>query len=294
LGGDAPLKPPPLEYRRPDTLEEALTLLAEGGWEAKPLAGGQSLVPLLNLRFARPSLLVDLNRLPGLDRIEPANGAVRVGALVRQSGLGRSALIRDRCPLVADCLPFVGHFATRNRGTVGGSIAHGDAAAELPLALVTLGGSVVVESAQGRRETPAEAFFVSHFTTALEPGELVVETLWPGAADGWGYAFEELAQRHGDYGLSLAACALRVEAGKVAEARICLGAVTARPTLVEVPLVGRAVDADAAREAAEAGRASIEPSPTVHASSDYLRHLTGVLVERAVLRAWRNATEGDV
>jgi carbon-monoxide dehydrogenase medium subunit len=268
-------------------------LLAEGGWDAKPLAGGQSLVPLLNLRFARPSLLVDLNRLPGLDRVDAANGSVRVGALVRQNALERSPLIRDRCPLILECLPFIGHFVTRNRGTVGGSMAHGDAAAELPLALVTLGGSIVVQSVQDRREIPAEAFFVGHFTTALEPGELVVETLWPGAADGWGYAFEELAQRHGDYGLSLAACALRIEAGKVAEARICLGAVTARPTLVEAPLPGRLVDAGAAREAAEAARASIEPSPTVHASSDYQRHLTGVLVERAVLRAWRNATGGD-
>lgn len=282
------MKPPPLEYRRAESLEEALSLLAEGGWDAKALAGGQSLVPLLNFRLARPSLVVELNGLPGLDGIAETNGGLRVGALVRQSALERSPLAA-RCPLLAECLPLVGHFVTRNRGTVGGSIAHADAAAELPLALATLGGRVVAESTQGTRELTAEEFFVSHFTTALEEGELVVETIWPGAADGWGYAFEELAQRHGDYALAMAACALRVDGDGVAEARLFLGSVTDRPTPVELPLAGRPIDAEAAREAAEAARAAVDPAPTVHASAEYLRHLTGVLTERALLRAWRNA-----
>ncbi len=282
------MKPPPLDYRRPDSLDEVFSLLAEGGWDAKALAGGQSLVPLLNLRLARPSLLVDLNALPGLEGVEEAKGELRVGALVRQSALERSELTA-RCPLLAECLPLVGHFATRNRGTVGGSIAHADAAGELPLALATLGGRIVAESAHGRRELGGDEFVVTHFTTALDEGELVVETVWPTAAEGWGYAFEELAQRHGDYALAMAACALRAENDRVSEARLFLGGVTERPTPVEVSFTGRAVDADAAREAAEAVRAAVDPVPTVHATAEYLRHLVGVLAERAVLRAWRNA-----
>jgi CO/xanthine dehydrogenase FAD-binding subunit len=244
------------------------------------------------MRLLRPSLLVDLNGVAGLDGIERANGHVRIGALVRQSGLGESALVRRDCPLLAQCVPLIGHFVTRNRGTVGGSVAHADGAAELPLALVALGGAVVAQSRSGRRELPAEAFFVTHFTTVLEPGELVVETVWPAAAPGTGFAFEELAQRHGDFALVSAACALATEDGRVTEARLCLGAVTDRPTLVELDLAGRPVDADAARAAGEAARAAVEPYGSMHAGADYLRDLTGVLAERAVLRAWRSAVGG--
>jgi CO/xanthine dehydrogenase FAD-binding subunit len=285
------MKPALFEYRRAESLDDALELLEEGGVDAKPLAGGQSLAPLLNMRFLRPSLLVDLNGIEGLDRIDRENGSVRLGALVRQGALDRSALVRERCPLLAECVPHIGHFVTRNRGTVGGSIAHADGGAELPVALVALGGTVLTQSRAGRRELPAKEFFVTHFTTALEPGELVTHTTWPGASSGWGYAFEELAQRRGDFALAIAACALRVEEGRVAESRLCLGAVTDRPTLVDVPLAGRPVDAEAAREAAEAARAAVEPFGTMHASTEYLRHITSVLTERAVLRAGRNAAE---
>ncbi len=283
------MKPVPLEYRRVESVEEAVSALAEGGTEAKVLAGGQSFVPMLNMRIARPALLVDVNRVPGLDGIATENGHLRVGAMCRQRALERSALARERCPLLASCLPFVGHVATRNRGTVGGSIAHADAAAELPLALVALGGSAVAESPRGRRTIPADDLFVSYFTTALEPDELLVETVWPAARPGEGFAFEELALRHGDYALSMAACVLRVEGGVVAAARLVVGAVAARPTVVDVPLAGRAVDATAAQEAAEAARAAVAPSGHLHASADYLRHVTGVLAERAVLRAWEGA-----
>ena len=282
------MKPAAFEYRRAESLDDALELLEQGGPDAKPLAGGQSLAPLMNMRLLRPSLLVDLNGIQGLDRIEVTNGSVRIGALARQSALG-SALVRDSNPLLAECAPLIGHFVTRNRGTVGGSIAHADGGAELPVALVALGGSVVARSRSGERELPAEEFFVTSFTTALAPGELVTHTIWPAASNGWGYAFEELAQRHGDFALGMTACALRVESGRVAEARVCLGAVTDRPTLVEIPLAGRAIDAEAARTAAEAARAAVEPFGTMHASPEYLRHITGVLTERAVLRAWSDA-----
>jgi aerobic carbon-monoxide dehydrogenase medium subunit len=273
------VKPAPFLYRRPESLEEALALLREHGDEAKVLAGGQSLVPLLNMRLARPGVLVDLNHVGGLDHIE-ANGDVRIGALVRQRQLERLPL-----PLVAEALPHVGHVVTRNRGTVGGSIAHADAAAELPLCLAVLGGTVVARSARGERELTADEFFVSHFTTQLAPDEVVVETVWPSLGGGWGFAFEELAQKRGDFALSMAACALRVENGRVVEARVGVGSVVERPTLLETDLVGSEPTADLLRGAAEA----VEPFGSIHASAAYLRHLTGVLVERAVLRAWRNA-----
>ena len=254
------MKPPRFEYARPESLEEAVALLAEGE-DAKVLAGGQSLVPALNMRLLRPSLLVDLGRVRGLDRIEARNSSVAVGARVTQRAFAESPLVP---PLAAEALPHVGHYVTRNRGTVGGSIAHADAAAELSLCLVVLGGSVVTN----RRTIPAEEFFVGHFTTALERGELVVETLWP-RLDGWRFAFEEFAQRRGDYGLSLVAVALRLEDGVVAESRLGLASVTDRPTLV----------ADA--EAVE----SLELWGNLHASPDYLRNLTRILVARAVARA---------
>jgi CO/xanthine dehydrogenase FAD-binding subunit len=235
------------------------------------------------MRLARPSVLIDLNRVTGLDRMEP-NGAVRVGALVRQRELEMVPL-----PLVAEALPYVGHFVTRNRGTVGGSIAHADAAAELPLCLTVLGGSVIARSTVGEREIAADEFFVTHFTTTLRPDELVVETSWPSPGGDWGFAFEELAHRHGDYGLGMAACALRVEAGRVAEARVGVGSVVERPTLLATELSGRAVSPEVAHEQALRIAATLEPFDTLHASAAYQRHLTGVLVERALLRAWRNA-----
>ncbi|MDX6512546.1 MAG: aerobic carbon-monoxide dehydrogenase medium subunit, partial [Gaiellaceae bacterium] len=182
------MKPAPFDYVRPESLDEALAQLVELGEEAKVLAGGQSLVPVLNMRLLQPSTVIDIGRLPGLDGIEARNGSVAVGALATQRAFQDSPLTP---PLVAEALPHVGHFVTRNRGTVGGSVAHADAAAELPLCLAVLGGSVVAASPRGRREIAADEFFLTHFTTALAPDELLVETLWPAAAPGWGFAFEE-------------------------------------------------------------------------------------------------------
>ncbi len=287
------MKPAPFAYSRPASLDEALASLREHGEEAKVLAGGQSLVPLLNMRLARPSVLVDLNRVPGLDGIEAAGGEVRVGALVRQRALEGSPLTRQRLPLVAEALPRVGHLVTRNRGTVGGSIAHADAAAELPLCLLVLGGKVVTRSAEGSREVDAGDFFVTHFTTVLAPDELVVATVWPALRDGWGFAFEELAQRRGDYGLSMAACALRVEDGRVVDARVGIGSVVERPTLLETELAGQVLTAELARDVGRGAADALQPFGSVHASAAYQRHLTGVLVERALQRAWRNALEGE-
>jgi aerobic carbon-monoxide dehydrogenase medium subunit len=276
------MKPPPFEYVRARSLEEALAALAEGGEDAKPIAGGRSLVPALNMRLVRPSVLVDVNDA-GLGEMS-TNGAVRVGATVRQAALSND----DRThPLVRRALPFVGHFVTRNRGTIGGSIAHADGAAELPLCLVVLDGAVVAASRNGRREIAAADFFVTHFFTTLAQGELVVETLWPLAAEGEASAFEELALRHGDFAQSMAAVVLRREADRIVEARVGVGAVTDRPTrLVEVEtlLVGSS-GVEAAADAGALAATLVDPPSTTHASASYLRALTGTLVARAVERA---------
>ena len=212
----AAVKPPPLRLERPRSLAEALALLAEHGDDAKVLAGGQSLVPLLNFRLAAPAVLVDLNQRararPGSRSPAESSAWARSAA---QRDLERHAAALAACPLLRLALPYVGHVATRNRGTVGGSIAHADAAAELPLVLQTLGGEVEVTGPSGARLVPAEEFFVSHLTSCLEPDEIVTEVRFPVTGAGWGAGFAEVAPRHGDYAVCAVACALRVEGGVV-------------------------------------------------------------------------------
>lgn len=281
------MKPPVFDYVAAHSVEEALAALARGGAEAKPIAGGQSLVPALSMRLVRPELLVDVNRA-GLDGIE-AGAEVRVGATTRQAALQRSPHAH---PLVRQALPYVGHFVTRNRGTVGGSLAHADAAAELPVCLVALGGSVVVEGPAGRREIAAEELFVTHYTTTLEPGELIVESRWPLPRPDEGAAFTELALRAGDYALAMVAVVLRRQGEVARDVRVTAGAVVDRPTVLRdagALLEGRMVTPAAAREAGAAAAADVDPAGSIHASPRYLRHLTSVLVARACERAWEAA-----
>jgi 2-furoyl-CoA dehydrogenase FAD binding subunit len=261
------VKPAPFRYERPETVEETLALLAEHGDEAKVLAGGQSLVPLLNMRMARPAVLVDINRVFELDNMSHLDGAVRCGALVRQVSFVGASPLADRC------LPYIGHFVTRNRGTVGGSIAHADASAELPLALLVAGGSVVAASARGRRTIAAEDLFVTHFTTVLEPDELLVESIWPDT--GSAVAFAEFAQRHGDYALCMAAA--RAANGGV---RVGVGSVVDRPTLLQIDL----------DRPGESAAEQVEPADGLHASAAYLRRLVTVLVDRVVAEARGSGT----
>jgi carbon-monoxide dehydrogenase medium subunit len=280
------VKPVAFDYVAARSLDEALEALAADE-DAKPIAGGQSLVPALNMRLVRPTLLVDLNRA-GLGGIV-SNGSVRIGATVRQAALERDERVH---PLLRQALPYVGHFVTRNRGTVGGSVAHADGSAEIPLCLAALGGSIVVEGPGGRREIDADRFFVTHYVTTLAPGELVVETVWPIPVKGEGAAFEELALRAGDYALSMVAAVVRRVDGAAHDVRIRVGAVTDRPTAlsaIEAAVVGSTLTATSAREAGAAAAAAIETYGSIHASADYLRELTGTLVERALLRAWDSA-----
>jgi len=282
------MKPPAFRYQRPALLAEALELLAEHGDDARPLAGGQSLMPMLNLRLAAPAVVLDLNGLPDLDRVDATDGSLVVGTLTRQRRLELS-LEAATIGALADGLPLLGHVATRNRGTVGGSIAHADPAAELPLALLALGGSVVVEGSKGRREITADELFAGFLTTTLRPGELIVEVRFPLPRSGEASALLEVAQRHGDFPLAAVAVSLRLGAdGRITDARIAVGAVADRPLLV--PGAAAALIAGATPD--EAGRAAagdVHPAGSLHAPIDYQRHLVSVLVARTVDRARRRA-----
>lgn len=281
------MKPVAFDYLAARSLDEALAALASDE-DAKPIAGGQSLVPALTMRLVRPTLLVDLNRA-GLEAVDAAEGELRIGATARQGAIERDPRTH---PLLREALGFVGHTVTRNRGTVGGSVAHADGAAEIPVCLTALRGAVLVAGPEGTRAVTPDAFFVTHYTTTLAHGELVVGTTWPDPVAGEGYAFEELALRAGDYALSMAAVVLRREGGVARDVRIVVGAVSDRPlALVDAAaaLEGTAVrDADAAAAGAAAADA-VEPHGTMHATADYLRAVTGAVVARAARRAWEAA-----
>ena len=244
-------------------------------------------MPALNMRLVRPTLLVDVNRA-GLDTIE-SNGVLRVGATVRQAALERD--LRTH-PLLREALPFVGHFVTRNRGTVGGSVAHADGSAEIPLCLAALGGTIVVEGPGGRREIAPDEFFVTHFLTTLAPGELVVDTLWPHPAEGEGAAFEELALRAATSRSRWSPSCSAASSGVARDVRVRIGAVTDHPTAfaeIEEAIEGSHVTAASAREAGALAQAAVDPAGSTHASPAYLRHVTGTLVERALLHAWERS-----
>lgn len=284
------MKPAPFAYVAPRTMDEVLTLLAEHGDEAKLLAGGQSLVPLLNFRLARPALLIDLNRVPGLDGIRLNGGSLlRIGAMTRQRTLERAAEVRARCPLVAEALRFVGHPPIRYRGTVGGSLAHADPAAELPAILTCFGGEVVAQSREGERLIPAEGFFVDLLTTALRPQELLTEVRLrlPSPAAGWG--FLEVARRHGDFALVGVATLLELgDGGTIRAARLSLfgvGPTPVRARAAEEVLAGRAPTAEQFERAAAIVTESLQPDSDLHASAEYRREVAGVLTRRALGQA---------
>lgn len=289
------MKPPLVEYQRPETLDEALAVLGELGDDAKPLAGGQSLIPMLNLRLARPSLLVDVKALP-LTAIEESGGALSLGALVRHRTLERDPRIAAAAPLLRRVAPFIGHTPIRSRGTLGGSLAHAEPTAELALAAVTLDARLDVASGRaGTREIAAADFFLGPFTSALEPDELLTGVRVPiaGAEDRVGFA--EVAQRSGDFALVAAACRVTVRDGAVADAAVALAGVAQSPVRVPVAeqaLVGRSPDAAAAAEAARAACADLEPRSDIHASAEFRRHLAEVLTLRALTEAFDAYEEG--
>ncbi len=283
------MKPAPFAYTRAENVEHALELLAEHGEEARVLAGGQSLVPLMNMRQERPRLVIDITRVEGLGDVRVDDGVLAVGALVTQYALEQHD---DLDPALAECLPYTGHYVTRQRGTVGGSIAHGEPRGELPLTLLALDGKARVRSRVGERDVRAQELYVGAYETSLAADELILETRWPQAGPGVGHAFVEVAQRRGDFTLASAACRVRVDAGRIVSARIGVGAVADRPMLVpeaaEV-LEGQLAGDDGARQAGEATSAAIAGYDDIYASAAYRRRLAGVLVADAVGRALERA-----
>jgi len=288
------MKPAPFAYHRPATVDEALALLAQHGGEAKPLAGGQSLIPAMNFRLARPAVLIDLNRIATLAGIRGGADGVRIGAMTRQRAVERDATLAQHVPLLAEALPHVAHPQIRTRGTVGGSLAHADPAAELPAVMVALGAAFELRSPRGTRSVAAEEFYTGLFTTALAPDELLVEIAIPPAGPRRGSAFAEVARRHGDYALAgVAAVVALDDAGRCREARIALLSVGDGPVLARKAakaITGEAPTADAIQEAADAAASKdVDPPGDIHASAAYRRQLVSVLVRRTLQRACERA-----
>lgn len=279
------MKPATFDYFAPSSVQEAISLLKEHGGDAKALAGGQSLVPLMNMRLARPKLLVDINKLSELDYIRPHDGGLAIGALTRHRTVERSDLVQERCPLLFGTIPFIAHPAIRNRGTLGGSLAHADPMAELPAVMVALGAEIRARGPQGERSIKAEEFFITYLTTALEPDELLTEVRippWP-AKTGWG--FVELARRHGDMAMAGVAATLAVDGGVCRQARIALlgvGSTPVQASSAEALLVGQKPSDDLFRQAGEKIAQEVEPGEDIHATAEYRRHLAKVLTQRAL------------
>ncbi len=284
------MKPPPFEYYRATTVEEAVGLLSQYGPDAKVLAGGQSLLPMMKFRLARPSVLVDLRWVHDLAYVRQANDRVSFGAMARLASL-ESDQVRALCPLLAEAAPHIGHPPIRHQGTVCGSLAHADPAAELPVLALALDAELVAAGPNGTRVIPAQDFFVTMLTTNLGPYEILTEARFPVLQPEHGWGFSELSRRPGDFALAIAAAMLQVGSdGRIATACIALGAMADR--------AGRCLEAEAALLGQRGGKAifeaaaalasePLEPPSDVHASSGYRRHLAGVLVERALTQAWQ-------
>ena len=288
------MKPAPFEYFRPQTLDEALSLLAEHGGDAKPLAGGQSLIPAMNFRLATPAVLVDLNALDDLSDIRDGTGELGIGGMTRQRAVERSSLVGERFPLLCEAMPHIAHPAIRNRGTIGGSLAHADPAAELPAVMLALNATFATRSTTGSREIRASDFFVGLFSTALVPGELLTHITIPPAQKRSGFAFLEMSRRHGDFALAGVAVAVHLDdEERCAGARIALFSVGDRPMLAEHAsrtLAGQLPSAESIRAAADAAATQdIDPPSDIHASARYRRHLANVLTRRALKRAFERA-----
>lgn len=283
----------PFAYAAPETLDDALALLAQHGGEAKVLAGGQSLIPLLNYRLAKPRIVVDLNRL-SLGGIRAVGDRVALGALVRHCDLDESPELARVCPMLGEAARLIGNVRVRALGTVGGSLAHADPAAELPLVMMALDASLTLRSARGTRRVLGHDFFMGYLTTALEPDELVTEVEFP-ATRGRGTAVEELARRAGDFAMVAVAAVVSVDRrGRVDEVRLAYGGVGPRPVravAAEDALAGQEPTAECLAQAAKLARASIEPHGDVFVSAAYRSLLVEILGRRALTRAVHRALE---
>ena len=282
------MKPAAFSYHAPRSLDEALDLLALHGDEGKLLAGGQSLVPAMNFRLARPAVLIDINRIAALDFLGAENGWLRIGALSRHVAFERPVAAGPLGALLPRIARDVAHLPIRVRGTFAGSLAHADPAAEWTLAAATLGAEILARSSAGERALAADGFFRTAFTTALRPDELITEVRLPLLGDAWRCGFMEFSRRKGDFALAMALAVVRLEGGRIAEARIGVGGAEHRPRRIEAAeqvLVGASAGKEAFAEAGAAVAAALEPASDIHASAEYRRDLAGVMTRRALAAA---------
>ncbi len=285
------MKPPRFQYCAPGMLDEALALLDQYGEDAKILAGGQSLIPLLNMRLAGPQYLIDINHISELNYIEPEDGYLAIGATVRQRQIERSPLVREKHPLLAEVVQNIGHMQIRNRGTIVGSIAHADPAAELPALLVCLNGEVVAQSIHGERVINAEEFFTGYLSTGLKPGEMLTEVRFPWIPPQSGWAFMEFARRSGDYALVGTAAVVTPSPGdhcmSAHIAYLGIAGLPLRVRAIEQILIGTTLDEQVLNRAAELARAFVsDDMEDVHATVDYRRALSAEITKRVLQTAW--------
>jgi aerobic carbon-monoxide dehydrogenase medium subunit len=288
------MKLPYVEYEAPTTVAEAVGLLAEHEDEASVLAGGQSLIPLMALRLARPAVLIDINRLDELSGVSVTDGRVAIGAVTREYVAEESETIAAAVPLLAAALPLIGHEAIRSRGTIGGSLAHADPAAELPAVALALDAEFVVRSRAGERVIPAAEWFEGYLATSRRPDELLVEVRFPAAAPGTGVAFQEVARRHGDFAIVGLAAALTLAGGVISDARLAFAGVADVPVRAadaEDLLVGESPSAELFEEAARRATDGIDPPADLNGSSQYRKKVAATLVRRGLQAAADNASE---
>ena len=290
------MKPAPFDYAAATSLDEAVALLADHGRDARVLAGGQSLVPMMNLRMARPSVLIDINGVESLMGWRVDDGRVHLGAATRQRVLEHDARLGIYAPLLARAVRHIGHVATRNRGTIGGSLAHADPSAELPVCALVLDARMHARSKRGARNLEASEFFTGIFTTALAEDEVMESVSFVPSASGTGFAFDEVSRRPGDFAMVAAACAVSLSAdGHIQRARLALGGVGPTATRIadaERLLVGQAPSVELWRAAADAVSKGIDPGSDLHATAQYRREVAAVLTRRVLESATGQAVEG--
>jgi carbon-monoxide dehydrogenase medium subunit len=286
------MKLPSVEYEAPTTTAEAVALLAEHQDEASVLAGGQSLIPLLALRLARPAVLIDINGVTELSGVSRANGHLVVGAMTREYQAEESAAVASDVPLLAAALPLIGHEAIRNRGTIGGSLAHADPAGELPAVARALDAEFVVRGSSGERVIPAADWFEGYLVTARRPEEILAEVRFPVAAPGTGVAFQEVARRHGDFAIVGLAASLTLADGAITDARLAFSGIAdvpVRAAEAEALLIGEQPSAELFDEAARVATAGIDPPADLHGSAQYRKKIAAALVRRGLRAAVDNA-----
>jgi aerobic carbon-monoxide dehydrogenase medium subunit len=290
------MKLPPVDYEAPETISEVVGLLADHEDEASVLAGGQSLIPLLALRLAHPAVLVDINGVAELSGVSAADGWVAIGAMTREYVAEESETVADTVPLLAAALPLIGHEAIRSRGTIGGSLAHADPAAELPAVARALDAEFVVRGPSGERIIPAEEWFEGYLTTSRRPDELLTQVRFPAAGPGTGVSFQEVARRHGDFAIVGLAASLTLSDGTISDARLAFAGMSDVPVRAqdaEELLAGEEPLPELFEEAARRAIDGMNPPADLHGSSDYRRKVAAALVRRALRTATDNATRGS-